>query len=300
MKRWGPEQPQWLYLQDQTLPPPPGFPGESGLGKAWQRLQVLHTPFRTTDPEEYRWIVEWLARLERLFLEDENLEAYYQECFAPESDPGNPGQPLTRPAATPSPRIDHVATIQAQFMEEVFYTLALDRHANAPDNRGWMNLFRRWGRSTLFNARLDAIRSLLTLRFLAFYDYYLRYYPCRIDEDPIPHPWDSEDRRRDPRPPGTFPARTGGWPDVTQCPDDESTTARKPTTQEAAKPGLLPGLYLDSGIREAGTRPPSGGAEASPASGREEPKTDIDRTDQTRRGDTSGESGGSAPSPPNE
>jgi hypothetical protein len=289
-----------LYLEDQILPPPPRFDGESGLGKAWQRLQVLHTPFRTIAPEEYRWIVEWLVQLERLFLEHEDLEIYYQECFAPESDPKDPGRPFTPSPPVASPRIDHVATVQAQFMEEVFYALALDRHANAPDNRGWMNLFRRWARSTLFNARLDALRSLLTLRFLTFYDYYLRFYPCRIDEDPIPHPWDSEDRRRDPRPPGTFPARTGGWPDLSRCTEDEPTTVGKPLTEQAAaKPELLPGLYLDSGIREAGSRAPRGGAGASPASARDDAKTNLDQRERPRS-DASEEGGGSASPTPNE
>jgi len=304
MTSWTPEDPKWLYREDKTPPPPPPFAGESRLGKAWQRLQVLHTSFRTIDPEEYRWIVDWLAKLEQLFLERPDLEAYYAECFASEGEaprppvppaavpptpPGSPPPARPRPAPppeTPPSAVAHVATLQAQFMEEVFYTLALDQHANAPDNRGWMNLFRRWGRSKRFNDRLDTLRSLLTLRFLTFYDYYLRYYPCRIDEDPIPHPWDSEDRRRNPPGREPFPDRTGGSPGP-EC-EEEVTEAEREArkTAAAAKEKLLPGLYLDSGIREAGSRPPPGGADAAPASPRDAPKTEMDRPERPRQEDS--------------
>lgn len=312
MTSWTPNDPKWLYQADRTPEPPKAFAGEPLLGKAWQRLQVLHTPFRTIDPEEYRWIVDWLARLEHLFLERSDLESYYQECFAPEGAP----RPMP-PAEKASAAVAHVAALQAQFMEEVFFTLALDRHANAPDNRGWMNLFRRWGRSERFNERLDTLRSLLTLRFLGFYDYYLRYYPCRIDEDPIPHPWDSDERRTDPRPPGTLPERTGGSPGTDpHCIEGDpkapgptpaaqaAKAAKAPpgspkTGAEAAKRNLLPGVYLDSGIRESGARPPAGGAGAAPPSSRGEAKMEIDRTQRPRQEDSDDEPGASAPTTPN-
>lgn len=297
MTSWSPKDPKWLYPEDEALHPPPRFLDESRLGKAWQWLQVLHTPFRTIDPDEYRWIVDWLAELERLFLDHQELESYYRECYASESEP--PAQPVApAPIALTSPQeaspamVAHVATLQAQFMEEVFHVLVLDRHANAPDNRGWMNLFRRWGRSKRFNERLDTIRSLLTLRFLTFYDYYLRYYPCRIDEDPIPHPWDSEDRRRGPTPPRTFPERTEGSPGP-GCEDEETEQVRQGRkAAAAAKAKLLPGLYLDSGIGEAGSG-------AAPASSHDEAKSEIDRPQQPRQKDSGDEPGGSAPTTPN-
>jgi hypothetical protein len=137
-------------------------------------------------------------------------------------------------------------------MEEVFFGLQLTRYANAPDNRGWMNLFRRWGRSPTFNRRFDRLRSTLALDFLDFYDFYLRYYPCRIDEHPIPHPWDREERRGDPRYPDILPpSRTGGEPGI--CPKFLAEPARP---VDEARREYLPGLYLDSGLREARTHPP--------------------------------------------
>jgi hypothetical protein len=275
----------WLYEKEQPPPAPPYFaPKEPELGNAWQRLQILHTPTRTIDPDEYRWIVDWLSSLERLFLENPELEPYYLECFAPERDAVS-----ARGADVPERRVDHVATIQAQFMEEVFYILNLDRHANAPDNRGWMNLFRRWGRSSRFNRRLDELRAILTLEFLSFYDYYLRDYQKRIDEEPVPHPWDVETRRADPRAPGTIPAKTGG------------RTALEPGEKDAPTPGApqpLPGIYLDPGLREAGRRHGERPVE-QPGSARRGAEEHGRSPDSTPPDLPKGEPGGSAPDVPN-
>ena len=242
-------RPEWLYRSETPPPAPDPFPNEPDLGKAWQRLQVLHTPDRRVDAEDYRWIVDWLAALERLFLDRGDLEPYYEECFAPENSDA------ARSPAKLTSQVAHVATIQAQFMEEVYYTLSLNRHGNAVDNRGWMNLFRRWGRSPNFNARLDQIRSTLTMEFLIFYDYYLRHYRCRIDEDPIPHPWDSAERRRDPRGPDALPERTGGDPDPDCLKDQPASNRDRRRRLKVPEPAELPGVYLDSGVREAGSKP---------------------------------------------
>jgi hypothetical protein len=283
----------WLHEIDVPPPTPPPFSGEPELGKAWQRLQVLHTPFRKIDADEYRWIVGWLADLERLFFEHSALEPYYEECYAPESRALVPNA-----VAEPSREVTHVATIQAQFMEEAFYTLELDRHANAVDNRGWMNLFRRWGRSSLFNQRLDELRSVLTLQFLSFYDLYLRYYPVRIDEEPVPHPWDSPLRRLDPRAVVRAPERTGGPPGPLIRAQDEPSIPRVGPDE----PTKLPGIYLDSGIQEAGTKPPSQEEQtvSAPASARDDASKLAAEGGRTPPEDAGGRSGGSAPPVPNE
>jgi hypothetical protein len=236
--------PSWRWRFE--VPPsaePDSYPEEEAVGTAWLRLQLVHTGYRLIDPKDYREISSKLEALERLFLAHEKLESYYLQCFAPEDE----SKPLTGPTAElmDSAEFRHVAAIQVQFLEDLFYALDLDRYANAPDNRGWMNLFRRWGRSRSFNHRLDELRSTLTLGFLEFYDLYLRYHTCRIDEKPVPHPWDSVSRRHDYRwgsDKFEAPPPTGGEPGP--CED----TPKGKLTDETGP--VFPGLFLDSGIQE--------------------------------------------------
>jgi hypothetical protein len=91
--------------------------------------------------------------------------------------------------------------MQAQLMEDVFFVLRLDRYGNARDNRGWMNLLRRWGRSPTFNKRFDELRSTFSQEFVEFYVLYLRKRYGTIEQSPIPHPWD---RRKKFVPVGVF------------------------------------------------------------------------------------------------
>ena len=82
-------------------------------------------------------------------------------------------------------------------MEYVFVTLNLGRHGNAPDNRGWMILFRSWARSETFQVEFDKIRRMFTKEFEEFYNQYIMVMKQdNIDKKPIPHPWDQE------KPPG--------------------------------------------------------------------------------------------------
>ena len=246
------------------------------LRLSWLRLQILHTPFRAIEQDEYSTLTESLQGLERLFLERPTLESYYRECFAPETEWQMPIiGPDGRPQALPeSSEIDHVAAIQAQFMEDVFYALRLDRYGNAPDNRGWMNLFRRWGRSPTFNRRLDQLRSMFGLDFLEFYDLYLRYYQHRIDELPIPHPWDSDQDREDRRPPLLAPpAKTGGVPH----PSATVGPSAPPADQSLQQPekNLVPGIFLDPGIREVKRRGPASGERPVESPSKSSPGTPL-------------------------
>ena len=222
------------------------------------QLQLVHTSFRHMDTKEYRELSARLEAIERLFMDRDGLEQYYRQCYAPEDRPptGETG------AVLDSTDIRHMVSIQAQFLEDMFYVLELDRHANAPDNRGWMNLFRRWGRSPTFNRWFNDLRSTLSLGFLEFYDLYLRDHRCRIDEKPVPHPWDAEPRRIDDRggepPQGTTggqlpPVPTGGEPG----PCGKREPADESKRQLPEFPRLFPGLFLDSGIKEVGERDPT-------------------------------------------
>jgi hypothetical protein len=304
---------RWRF-EEETPTQTEAFGAEMTLGRSWFQLQINHTPFRWTEQDEYRWITDWLNNLERFFLEHADLpdlNEYYAECFEVEKPPKkSAGEPAVLPAAEPpralprSPQIDHIAAVQVQFMENVFFSLQLDRYANAPDNRGWMNLFRRWGRSATFNDRLDDLRSTFTLAFLQFYDWYLRYQQCRIDEDPIPHPWDMKNRRRRRLVPNSAPAprRTGGDPGPCGA---EDVPARDVETKAPAvvEPGIATGIFLDSGnanlcleeVQPEGEQlPPKSGAHGVPRSagstGNVEGQPD----------DVPGEPGASAPDAPNE
>jgi len=241
--------PAWRFLEQPEKPPAPFGKEELELSTAWLRLQILHTPFRAIEQRDYRWLADWLIGLERYFLEHEGLEPYYHECFERET-------PTMGPAVVEVPRsdyaaeIDHMAASQVRFMEQAYFVLQLERYANAPDNRSWMNLFRRWGRSPTFNRAVDRLRSVSTLDFLEFYDWYLRHYSRRIDEDPVPHPWDADPRREDRREPEHRPPRqTGGDSgpikmEVSLSPADLAKLREEPEAR------LLPGLFLDPGVQE--------------------------------------------------
>jgi hypothetical protein len=292
------ERPDWRWRYEESVPAEPALSRENEtrerlVDRCWFRLQVLHTPFRATDRREYQQLVDWLKKLEGLFLEHPAFEQYYLECFAEElaQDPPHSSTP-------PSAEINHLAGSQARFMEEVFFSLQLDRYANAPDNRGWMNLFRRWGRSRTFNDRLDQLRATFTMGFLEFYDYYLRYYPFRIDEDPIPHCWDPEARRTDPRDFSERPPLKAG-----------GETGRLPPDLAEPRPGhprgaILPGIFLDSGLRETRRTPPRQGERPVPRPGEgehghEDAKGGRQGYEASPESGTE-TSGGSAPTTPNE
>jgi hypothetical protein len=72
-------------------------------------------------------------------------------------------------------------------MEDAFYSLRLDRYVNAPDNRGWMNLFRRWGNAPAFQEHVLLLERTFSKQFIEFYRDYIEKWP---DDVPVPHPWD--------------------------------------------------------------------------------------------------------------
>jgi len=189
---------------------------EDKLDRAWNGLQIIHTPFRGVDQAEYWTLVRRLQELDSVFLGYSELDDYYRECLMPETAENDASsQDEAQRPAEPNRATDKVISLQAQLLEDIFYIVRLDRYANAPDNRGWVNLARRWGRSATFNERFEALRATFSREFVAFYDLYLRYNPFTIDESPIPHPWD-----RVPESAATFDRKQG------------------------------PGVFLDSGRRE--------------------------------------------------
>ena len=188
------------YLGSEKSPPP-FLPDEDYLDRVWLELQVLHTAFRGVEQAEYWSLVRRLHDLELIFLDRPELDAYYQECYRNEKAVHATLHVEGFGSSSRTRETDKVAALQSQFMEDVFYLLQLNRYGNAPDNRGWMNLFRRWGRSATFNERFDELRTTFTQEFVGFYDLYLHNQSGTMDEIPLPHPWDR------PRPnvgPGVF------------------------------------------------------------------------------------------------
>ncbi len=230
----------WRWRHEVELPAPTArfTPAEERLDSAWRQLVFVHTSFRATEQREYRDLVDALRGIERLFFDHPELGAYYDEWVSMRTPQGAP--PVgTEPAA--DARIRHVAAMQAQFMEDVYFVLQLARFANALDNRGWMNLFRAWGRSATFNRVFTRLRPTFAQEFVEFYDNYVRDYPGTIEDYPVPHPWDSATLRADPR---YQPAAAAGAP---MAPDVAPAAA-------ATVPVTLPGVFLDSGVQEVGRR----------------------------------------------
>lgn len=173
----------WRFTQgpNGTKPTPADAPQ-----CAWARLLIRHMPFHAATSEEYDRLARLRDELEQLFFEtdDPSVRAYYTEAYGVAE--ASPPPPYT----TDRTPVRHIVMLQVQLMEEVYYTLRLDRYANAPDNRGWMNLFRRWGRSPTFLRHVDAVADVLTDPFWHFFSAYVREYAQTIDDCPVPHPWD--------------------------------------------------------------------------------------------------------------
>jgi hypothetical protein len=192
----------------------------SSLGcDAWQDLVYRHTPFRPVEDEDFQRLLERSGELERLFLDTPALEGYYRECMG------------LLPAGPPTPRraSRHVAVMQLQLMEDVYYSLRLDHYANAPDNRGWMNTFRRWGNSPTFISHVAEIDKTFSKAFIDFFHFYVRRWRA---DDPVPHPWDLDV-------PLDLVRYMGPTKHALERCDDTKG----------------PGVFLDPGRREAGRRP---------------------------------------------
>jgi hypothetical protein len=200
---------------------------------AWQQLVYEHSPFRAVDDEEFRPLLAQLGELERLFLTNDRLHAYYTEWEPSSAQPPSAGTPAS---GSSKELTIHVAAIQLQLMEDAFYSLRLDRYANAPDNRGWMNLFRRWATSPTFRAHLRQLSPAFSKQFIAFYDQYIENWAVDL---PVPHPWDVSSTRE------SFA--------------DATSDALKECRDRRGK-----GIFLDPGRVEAGAPGPYEGVEPVP------------------------------------
>ena len=194
---------------------------------AWDDLRIRHSPFKAADNAQFRELTQQLADMEQLFIDTSGLRWYYLECMRLPAEPG----------PVPAERIDPVNMIamQIQLMEDTYFALRLDQYANARDNRGWMNLFRRWGQSPTFTEYFSELKSNYSIDFVAFYCDYIQGWG-EIDEFPVPHAWDV----------GPHIDDKYGHPAAVECWNRRA-----------------PGLFQDAGRREA-REPRKGAASAHP------------------------------------
>jgi hypothetical protein len=67
-----------------------------------------------------------------------------------------------------------------QLMENVYLDLRLEENRESIDNRGWMNLFRRWAWSSMFRATYSLTSSTYGARFQTFSERHLGLTPGRV------------------------------------------------------------------------------------------------------------------------
>jgi len=160
--------------------------GVAAMEVALERLREQHLAFRRPDKCEE-------CDLDRLRLEiltavtaSSDLEDYYAEAWQ-----GKTPDPAVK-TNVPANAYRRIAVMQLELMTRAFYVLQLHLFANAPENRGWMTLFRSWGMSPRFNRVFDELASTLSPEFTKFYRVYIRYLPPRASAHarlPIHHPW---------------------------------------------------------------------------------------------------------------
>ena len=248
MSAEGENRRSWEYTGEKETPPPTRRAAVQPRLRAgaWGALLQHHMPFHVPDDGERARLADSLEAIEQALAggapqaPDPEIAEYFVESY-----PGTRDARSESVSPEPAGELDarenalrRIVLRQARLMEHAFLALRLDRYANAPANRGWMNLFRSWGRSFRFNSRFGEYHSLFTLAFLRFYHAHVLG-RATIDAEPVPHPWDP--------------------PVVTRLPDnvrnewiiDLPGQGRAWTDgHEVRHMTEMPGVYLDSGIIE--------------------------------------------------
>jgi hypothetical protein len=150
------------------------------LVNVFERLRIRHLAFRRAEPEEIR-----------------ELEAMRLEILKTESVQSTPAYALPGVAAVaqpPAPR--PLVEMKFRLMERAFNILQLNHFANAPENHGWMNLFRQWSAAAEARAMYDELKTTLSPAFRQFYENYIYDCPEKMEEQPIHHPWHRQEGRR--------------------------------------------------------------------------------------------------------
>lgn len=157
------------------------------MQNALECLRGQHLAFRTPEKCEECDLDQLRLEILTTVTASPDLEDYYREAW--QGAPAPAGN-IAFPSSVSAHR--RVAVMQLELMTRAFYVLQLQLFANAPENHGWMTMFRSWGRSARFNAVFNELASTLGREFVKFYETYIRYLPARASASgqlPIHHPW---------------------------------------------------------------------------------------------------------------
>jgi hypothetical protein len=173
--------------------------GRGLMSDALEDLRSRHLAFRRAEKCEECDLDNLRLEILTAVTESPALQDYYNEAWqVRERDPGSEPAPVT-----PSSSWRRIAVMQVELMVRAFSTLQLSRFGNAPENHGWMAMFRSWASSPRFNRLFAELRPTLPPEFVRFYRLYLQDLPPFASVYgylPVHHPWllpsDPDQRRR--------------------------------------------------------------------------------------------------------
>ena len=152
---------------------------------ALEDLRARHLPFRRPEKCDECDLDELRLQILTEVTSSLDFEDYYHEAW----DVPHPGSNMP---TTPPILVRRIAVMQIELMARAFSVLELQRFGNAPENRGWMVLFRTWGRSRRFQKVFEELKATLSPDFADFYRLYLHDLPAQASQHrnmPVHHPW---------------------------------------------------------------------------------------------------------------
>jgi hypothetical protein len=158
------------------------------MERALEELRARHLAFRRPERTDVAALEELRLEILSEVAKDKELDSYYREAW---------GLPVTPESSDPSRSTDlaphrRIVAMQIELMARAFSVLQLQLFANAPENRGWMTLFRRWGNSPRFKTVFRQLAIAYAPEFRKFYELYIEdaRIPGTASGDlPIHHPW---------------------------------------------------------------------------------------------------------------